>query len=87
MSIAKFLALFGLVWGFFLGLFMAVGRGLMALGGGYHPLWFGTGVIGLIVTTVAGGVFGFIGGAIIAAVYNNLSGTLGGIEMDLEAKT
>ena len=86
LSIGKFFAVFGLVWGFFIGLFFAIGRGLVAMGTGTHPFWFSTGITGLILMTVAGGVLGFIGGVIVAAIYNNLLGAAGGIEMDLESK-
>jgi hypothetical protein len=36
---------------------------------------------------IVGGIVGFIGGVIVAFVYNIVLGAMGGIEMDLEAKT
>jgi hypothetical protein len=85
-SVGKFFAVFGLVWGFFMGLCVAAGIGAMGSVMGSHALGFGAGLIGLVLMTILGGVFGFIGGAIVAIIYNIVLGATGGIEMDLEVK-
>jgi hypothetical protein len=36
---------------------------------------------------IIGGVVGFIGGAIVAVIYNIVLGAMGGVELDLEIKT
>ena len=86
-SVAKFFAVFGLIWGFFMGVALAFGLGRMGSAFGTHIPGFGFGIIGLIIMIVLGGIFGFIGGAIVAFVYNVVLGAIGGVEMDLEAKT
>jgi hypothetical protein len=86
MSVAKFFAVFGLVWGFFMGLVLALGLGGMGSVMGGAALGIGAGIAGLVVMVILGGIFGFIGGAIVAIVYNIVLGAIGGVEMDLEAK-
>jgi hypothetical protein len=85
-SVGKFFAVFGLVWGFFMGIFLAIGIGGMSSAMGAHALGIGAGLFGLIIMTILGGVLGFIGGAIVAIIYNIVLGATGGIEMDLEVK-
>lgn len=85
-SIGKFFAVFGLVWGFFMGLVMAAGVSGMGSVMGGLVLGFGVGLIGLVFITVLGGVLGFIGGAIVAIIYNFVLGATGGVEMDLDVK-
>lgn len=85
-SVGKFFAVFGLIWGFFMGAFFAAGIGSMGTMMGTHALGFGAGLIGLAVMVIFGGIFGFIGGAIVAIVYNIVLGAIGGVEMDLEPK-
>jgi hypothetical protein len=86
-SIGKFFAVFGLVWGFFAGIFLAAGLGSMGSVMGTHALGFGAGLVGLVIMVIVGGIVGFTGGVIVAIVYNIVLGAMGGIEMDLEAKT
>lgn len=85
-SIGKFFAVFGLVWGFFMGLVMAAGISGMGSVMGGLVLGFGVGLIGLVFVTLLGGVLGFIGGAIVAIIYNFVLGATGGVEMDLDVK-
>ena len=87
LSVAKFCAVLGLIWGFVAGLALALGIGGMAAVMGRGGLGAGMGIIGLIVMIILGAIGGFIGGAIIAFIYNIVLGAIGGIEMDLEAKT
>ena len=83
-SVAKFFAVFGLIWGFFAGVVLALGLGGMGSALGAHMLGIGAGIVGLIFMVILGGIFGFIGGAIVAIVYNLVLGATGGVEMDLE---
>ena len=85
-SIAKFFAVFGLIWGFFAGIVLALGLGGMGSALGAHMLGLGVGIVGLVFMVIVGGIFGFIAGAIVAIVYNMVLGATGGIEMDLEVK-
>src|SRR5512137_436272 len=85
-SVGKFCAVIGLVWGFFMGCMVALGIGSALWMSGSNALGIGAGVIGLIVMMILGGVFGFIWGAIMAVIYNIILGAIGGIEMDLEMK-
>ena len=86
-SVGKFFAVFGLVWGFFAGILLAAGLGGMGIGPGSHALGIGAGLFGLIFMVIIGGVIGFIGGAIVAVIYNIVLGAMGGVELDLEVKT
>ncbi len=86
LSVAKFCAVIGLIWGFFMGIFLAIGVGGMGSALGTHLLGIGAGIVGWIMMIVIGGIGGFIGGAIVAVVYNIVLGAIGGIEMDLEVK-
>jgi hypothetical protein len=85
-SIAKFCAVIGLVWGFVVGIFIAIGIGGSAAAMGAHALGIGAGIVGFILMIIIGGIGGFIWGAVAAIIYNIILGAIGGIEMDLEAK-
>lgn len=85
-SVAKFFAVFGLVWGFLMGIPLAAGLGGMASVMDTQALGVGAGLVGLVLMVIIGGVGGFIGGAIVAIVYNLVLGATGGVEMDLEVK-
>ena len=86
-SVGKFFAVFGLVWGFFVGILLAAGLGGMGSVMGSQALGIGAGLVGLVIMVIVGGVAGFIGGALVAVIYNIVLGAIGGIELDLEAKT
>jgi hypothetical protein len=85
-SVGKFCAVIGLIWGLIAGLMVAVGIGGIGSMMGSHALGIGAGIVGLIVMIIIGGIGGFISGAIGAIIYNIILGAIGGIEMDLEAK-
>jgi hypothetical protein len=85
-SIGKFFAVFGLVWGFLMGFFVAAGVSGMGSIAGAHTLGFAGGLVALAFMTIMGGIFGFISGAVVALIYNIVLGAMGGIEMDLEVK-
>jgi hypothetical protein len=92
LSVAKFCAVVGLVWGFLMGLMVLLagslipadltGTGMLGGGGGMI-----VGVVGFVVMIIVGGVGGFIGGAIMAVIYNVVLHIVGGIEMHVEYRT
>jgi len=85
LSVAKFSAILGLIWGFVLGLVFLL-FGSIASMIGAQSLGMGAGIAGFIMMIIFGGIGGFIGGAIMAVIYNIILGVIGGIEMDLEPK-
>jgi hypothetical protein len=85
-SVGKFFAVFGLVWGFFAGILLAAGLGGMGTVLGSHTLGFGAGIFGLIFMVIIGGIIGFISGAVVAVIYNIVLGAMGGVELDLEVR-
>lgn len=87
MSVGKFFAVFGLVWGVIMGLFVAIGVGGTSALMGSAEVGLGAGIVAFFMMIIVGGVAGFIGGAVVALVYNLVLGATGGIEMDLELKT
>ena len=85
-SVGKFFAVFGLVWGFFTGILLAAGLGGMGTVLGSHTLGFGAGLFGLIFMVIIGGIIGFISGAVVAVIYNIVLGAMGGVELELEVR-
>jgi hypothetical protein len=85
-SVGKFFAVFGLVWGFFTGLFVAAGAGTMGYAMGLHGFSLLGGLVALVLMIIIGGVIGFIGGAVVAIIYNVVLGATGGLEMEMEVK-
>ena len=85
-SVAKFFAFFGLIWGFLMGIPLAAGLGGMGSVMDTQALGIGAGLAGLVLLVIIGGVGGFIGGALVAIVYNIVLVATGGVEMDLELK-
>jgi hypothetical protein len=69
-----------------MGFFVVAGVSSMGPGMGSPALGFAGGLGALGLMTLLGGVFGFIGGAIVAFVYNIVLGVTGGLEMDLGVK-
>lgn len=85
-SVAKFGAVIGLIWGCIMGLVIAVGVGGSAALMGARALGLGAGIAGFVFMIIIGAVGGFVWGAVMAIIYNIILGTIGGIEMDLEVK-
>lgn len=73
-SLAKILGTIGLLWG----LFVAIGW--IVLGG---PFGGPPGLPELLIAVIGGGLYGVVGGAITAVVYNAAASFVGGIELEL----
>lgn len=88
MSMAKLeaviLAAVGLIMGLFVALFGALGA--MLPGSEAGLLGMGLGLVAVIGLPIAYAIFGFIGGAIGAAIYNAFAGLIGGIRLELVGK-
>ncbi len=86
-SLAKMLGTLYAVIGFLIGLLFALlsvlGAGIAdSGGGGALGLVFGVGAV--IILPVFYGVAGFVGGALMSALYNLVAGMAGGVELNLE---
>lgn len=88
MSVAKTLgvlyAILGLIAGAFISLFSMLGAAFGDSGSAFGALF---GVAAIILVPICYGFFGFIGGLIMAAVYNVVAGMTGGIEFEFTSKT
>jgi hypothetical protein len=88
MSVAKIGAMLGLVFGLIHGRMLAIAIG--AIGPFlrlFHPVLAGLGAgLVFLMAIIMGLVAGFIGGAIVAFVYNCAASHIGPIEVDLEVK-
>lgn len=73
-SLAKILGAIGLLWGIF------VAIGWIVLGG---PMGGRPGLPELLIAIIGGGLYGVVGGAITAVVYNAAASIVGGIELEL----
>jgi hypothetical protein len=86
-SLAKMLAALYALWGFIFGCFFALialaGAGMGAATGDDVPGWLGgfLGVGAVIFLPIVYGIFGAIGGAITAVMYNIIAGMVGGLEI------
>jgi uncharacterized membrane protein len=83
-SVAKIMAVMGLVFGFIMGIFAGIltsALGAIVPGGG--GLAAGIGIMSIIFATIAGAIGGFICGAVLAFLYNLFAGLVGGIELEL----
>ena len=94
-SVAKMYGLVGFVFGLLIGviyglILIVFGAAISAMAPGGDATVGGvstvvTGVIIMIALPIIYGVFGFIGGAIGALIYNVMSGIIGGVKFELEA--
>ena len=92
LSAAKMYGVLGLIMGLILGIiyfFIALLGSLMMSGGGRTSPGTGGsgfvyGLISLIASPILSGIGGFIGGAIIAFIYNIVAGMIGGVEIEVE---
>ncbi len=81
-------AAMGLIVGAIMSLISLVGAVAAQHGQGGNaiaPLLFGVGAV--IFVPILYGIMGFIGGIIMAAIYNVVAGLVGGLELDLESRT
>jgi hypothetical protein len=85
LSISKFFAVIGLVWGFLAGVILLASyvQGYMTKG---DLSLIQSGILGLCLMVVYGVIGGLAGGAIIACVYNKVLGARNGIRMELDAE-
>jgi hypothetical protein len=80
--------IYGVIWALFMGLVVAVGSGSDSAHAG-SPAIFGIvmAVVFIVFVPICGGIFGFIGGVLSAAVYNVAARYVGGIEIETDAGT
>jgi hypothetical protein len=78
---AAMMAAFGLLAAL---VFMAFGSMLSGMGHEVGMMGMVGGIAALIILPIIYGIFGFIAGAIGAALYNLIAGIVGGIELDVE---
>jgi hypothetical protein len=85
LSIAKFFALIGFVWGLLAGIIILASyiQGYMANG---DAALLQSGLLGLGMMIFYGVIGGVIGGTVIAVAYNRVLGANHGIRMELDAK-
>ena len=94
-SVAKMYGLLAFVFGLLIGviyglIFIIMGASMAAISPGSDATAGGVstvviGVVMMIGIPIFYGVFGFIGGAIGALIYNAMSGIIGGVKFELEA--
>ena len=86
LSVAKIGGIINAVMGLIIGLFMGAMFSLMPMNNPDMPSWlapsFGAGAV--VFMPIMYGMFGFVGGAIGAVVYNLFAGMVGGLELHLE---
>ncbi len=89
-SLARILAALYALWGFIFGVIVALialaGAGISAASDSPLPGWMGGlfGVGAVIFLPICYGVFGAIGGAITALMYNFIAGMVGGLSVETE---
>ncbi|PIN75123.1 hypothetical protein COV18_05215 [Candidatus Woesearchaeota archaeon CG10_big_fil_rev_8_21_14_0_10_37_12] len=83
LSAAKVHALICAIFGLVIGVVYAVVGAVAGVTGG-SGLLAGLGLLAIIVLPVLYAIFGFIGGLIVAAIYNIVARWIGGIEIDLD---
>jgi hypothetical protein len=78
-------ALLGLIFGGLFALFSLVGAGAGLSGdeAGAAGMMFGFGVAAVIIFPILYGIMGFVGGLLMAALFNLVSGISGGLEVDI----
>ena len=87
MSIANLGAIVGMIVGIVKGIIVAINVGMSsAIPGGALVLGVGSGIMTFCANVVFMTIFGFLGGAVIAYIYNVAVGEKGGIEVELLVK-
>ena len=91
-SLAKFMAVWGIVVGFIVGVliaiaFMAIPSSFTGYGtiswSGFMPNFAALGVIAIVVYPIMMAIAGLIGGIITGALYNCVAGWAGGVQVEL----
>jgi len=89
MSTAKVSAVMGAIWGLVVGLMILLGMSVVSFTGrvfqGYEMMGLGPaiGVLGIIVFPIVYAITAFIGGYILAWLYNFVAKKIGGVKLDL----
>jgi hypothetical protein len=87
MSVAKFGAVMGMIFGIIMGIVRALDIGPIAAETTNSMVFgVGSGIMTFCVNVLIWVFLGFIGGAIVAFIYNFALGEMGGIEVVLEVK-
>jgi len=87
MSVAEFGAIIGMIIGIINGILLAINVGSSAsLIGGSMFLGVSSGIMTFCINVILGTFLGFLGGAVIAFIYNFALGQMGGIEVELEVR-
>lgn len=85
-SAAKMYGLFNGIFGLLVAPFFLLGPGLAMLGGdGSKRSGFSGTIFAAVTLPIFCAVFGFIGGAVMAFIYNAISHAIGGLEVELES--
>ena len=88
LSSAKFGATIGMIIGIIGGIIVAINIGPSAALAGGSMFWgVGSGIMTFCVNVLFGSLSGFLGGAVIAFIYNLAPwGEMGGVEVELEVR-
>ncbi len=85
MSVANVGSIIGMIFGIILGLINAINLvPASSIPGDSIVLGLSSGIMTFLINVIMGIFFGFLGGAIIAFIYNFAFSKKGGIEVDLE---
>jgi hypothetical protein len=84
LSSAKVGAIFGLLWGVVMAVVIMSYGSSIGLLSGFAVEGFAVGGLGAVLALAVGLVGGFVGGAIIAFLYNLIAKSIGGIELNLK---
>jgi hypothetical protein len=85
-SAAKIYGLFNGILGLLIAPLVLLGPGLAILGAdGNKRSGFGEAIVAAVMVPIFSAVVGFIGGAVMAFIYNAISQAIGGLEVELES--
>ena len=85
-SAAKIYGLFNGILGLLIAPLVLLGPGLAILGAdGNKRSGFGEAIVAGVMVPIFSAVVGFIGGAVMAFIYNAISHAIGGLEIELES--
>lgn len=84
LSLAKVNALLYGILGLLVAPFFLLGPGLAVLGGDKRPGGFAGLIVAAVIAPFMYAIFGFIAGAVMAFIYNAISHSVGGIEVELD---